>query len=71
MTQHIVDHEARRMAQAAQNDIAAHARECAIQWSQNNKMQGIILRVLAIGTTGLIGAMGTLIYWLAEHSPHS
>jgi hypothetical protein len=69
MTHHIVDQKARDMAQAAQNDIAAHARECALQWSQNNKMQSIILRVLAIGTTGLISTMGALIAWLATHPP--
>lgn len=58
------------MAQAAQNAIEAHTRECSLQWGQNNKMQAIILRVLAFGTTGLIGAMAALIGWLATHPPH-
>lgn len=67
MNTQLVDQKARDMAQAAKSAIESHTRECALQWMQNNKMQAIILRVLAVGTTGLIGAMATLIGWLVTH----
>jgi hypothetical protein len=69
MNTHVVDQEARDMAKAAQNSIESHTKECALQWVQNNKMQTIILRVLAAGTTGLIGSMATVILLLLNR-PH-
>lgn len=65
----IIDQEARDMARNAMGLIQSHEAACAERWSATEKTMGLILRVLAWGTAGLIGTMGSLIAWLVTHQP--
>jgi len=70
MATHAIDQEARDMASNALSVMARHEAVCAERWAATKKTMDIILRVLAWGITGLIGAMASLIAWLATHPPH-
>lgn len=69
MSTQFIDQKARDMAQAAQNQISSHERECAIFRAASTITLKEIKSILAWGITALIGAMGTLIWYLATH-PH-
>jgi hypothetical protein len=55
------------MAQSAKAAINAHEQVCAERWKTSIDTMKEIKRILAWGTTGLIGTMGSLIAWLATH----
>jgi hypothetical protein len=57
------------MAKEASARMDTHEEVCAERWGHAKKTMDAILRVLAWGTAGLIGSMGSLIVWLATH-PH-
>jgi len=65
----VIDYEARNMAKEASARMDTHEEVCAERWGHAKKTMDAILRVLAWGTAGLIGSMGSLIVWLATH-PH-
>lgn len=64
-----IDSEAREVANNALALIQKHEAVCAERWAATERTMGLILKVLAWGTTGLIGSMGALIVWLATHQP--
>lgn len=70
MTSSVIDQEARNMATAAHSAIIVHEKVCAQRWLSTMDTMKDIKRIIAWGTTGLIGSMGGLIVYLATH-PHS
>jgi hypothetical protein len=58
------------MAQAAQNQIQSHERECAIRWSGTMDSMAEIKRILAWGLGLVLTSMIGLIGFLATHPPH-
>jgi hypothetical protein len=70
MNTQLVDQKAREMAQAAQNQIQSHERECAIRWAGTMTSMGEIKRILAAGLGLVLTGMLALIGFLATHPPH-
>lgn len=69
MSPQLVDQKARDMARDASAAILSHEQVCALRWKTTMSTMNDIKRIIAYATTGLIGSMGALIFYLWQH-PH-
>lgn len=63
-----IDQEARNMARQALARMDAHEQVCAERWGSSMNTMRDIKRILAWGTTALIGSMGTVILLLLNRT---